>query len=159
MFGKHESRLNQAAPQSIFSSSLLVSRSRPSCPRSTSFVSSTSIITFDHMKKLKNNTFVGNTAHFDNEINLAGSEGFQGHGRSDHIKPQKLVLVSPCWSQCDHEEAFEGFSRTFPGFQKSAETDRQCGDDPPGGNFHAVRSSFGSCRSRRAHQLMDACGS
>ena len=30
--------------------------------------------TFDHMKKLKNNTFVGNTGHFDNEMDLAGSE-------------------------------------------------------------------------------------
>ena len=91
-------------PQSIFSSSLLVSRSRPSCPRSTSFVSSTSIITFDHMKKLKNNTFVGNTGHFDNEVDLAGSEGFEGT-EVDHIKPQKIVLVSLRWSQCDHDEA------------------------------------------------------
>ena len=56
------------------------------------------------------------------------------------------------------DEAFEGFFRTFPRFQKSAEFDRQCGNDPPGGNFHAERSSNGSCRSRRAHQLMDAGG-
>ena len=31
------------------------------------FVSSTSVITLDHMKKLKNNAFVRNTGHFDNE--------------------------------------------------------------------------------------------
>ena len=30
--------------------------------------SSTSIVTLDHKKKLKNNTFVGNTGHLDNEI-------------------------------------------------------------------------------------------
>ena len=35
------------------------------------------IITLDHMKKLKNNAFVGNTGHFDNEIDLAGSEGLE----------------------------------------------------------------------------------
>ena len=32
------------------------------------FVSSTSIITLDHKKKLKNNALVGNTGHCDNEI-------------------------------------------------------------------------------------------
>ena len=32
------------------------------------FVSSTSIITLVHKKKLKNNTLVGNTGHLDNEI-------------------------------------------------------------------------------------------
>ena len=38
------------------------------------FVSSTgnfNIITLDHMNKLKNIAFVGNTGHFDNEINFA----------------------------------------------------------------------------------------
>ena len=30
------------------------------------------------MNKLKNNAFVGNTGHFDNEINLAGSECLDG---------------------------------------------------------------------------------
>ena len=40
------------------------------------FVSSTSIITLDHMKKLKN-TFVGRTGHFDDEIDVSESlEGF-----------------------------------------------------------------------------------
>ena len=32
------------------------------------FVSSISIVALDHKKKLKNNTFVGNTGHLDNEI-------------------------------------------------------------------------------------------
>ena len=42
------------------------------------FVSSTSIVTLVHMKKLKNNTFVGNTRHFDNEIDSASSECLEG---------------------------------------------------------------------------------
>ena len=56
------------------------------------------------------------------------------------------------------DEAFKGFFRTFPRFQKSAESGCQCGDDPLGGNFLAECSSNGSWRSRRAHQLMDAGG-
>ena len=80
---------------------------------------------------MKNNTFVGNTGHFDNEIDFAHTEGFEGT-EVDHIKPQKVVLVSSCWSQCDHDEAFEGFfSHFFPDFKKvrsstaSAEMTRQ----------------------------------
>ena len=45
------------------------------------FISSTSFITLDHKKLLKNSTFVGNTGHFDNEVDFAGSEGLD-------IKPQ-----------------------------------------------------------------------
>ena len=55
------------------------------------FVSSTSnfnIITLEHMKKLKNNTFVANTGHFENEIDFAGSDGLD-------IKPQKITSSSP----------------------------------------------------------------
>ena len=37
------------------------------------FVSSTGVITLDHMKKLNEITVVGNTGHFDNEIDFAGS--------------------------------------------------------------------------------------
>ena len=37
------------------------------------FASPTGIITLDHKKKLKNNMFVGNTIHFDNEIDFAGT--------------------------------------------------------------------------------------
>ena len=61
------------------------------------FVSSTgnfNISIFDHMKKLKNNALVGNTGHFDNEIDLAGWEGLEGM-KVDNIKPQKIVIVSP----------------------------------------------------------------
>ena len=39
-----------------------------------------------------------------------------------------------------------------------AESGRQCGDDPPHGNFHAELSSNGSCQNRRALELMDAGG-
>ena len=69
------------------------------------------------MKKLKNNTFVGNTGHFDNEVDLAGSEGFEGT-EVDHIKPQKIVLVSLRWSQEFMMRRSKGFSRTFPRFKK-----------------------------------------
>merc|ERR1711988_899282 len=36
------------------------------------------IITLEHMKKMKNNAIVGNIGHFDNEIDIAGLEGFPG---------------------------------------------------------------------------------
>merc|ERR1712138_21154 len=54
------------------------------------FVSATgnfNIITIDHMKKMKNNAIVGNIGHFDNEIDMAGLEGFPGI-KCDNIKPQ-----------------------------------------------------------------------
>jgi len=54
------------------------------------FVSATgnfNIITIDHMKKMKNNAIVGNIGHFDNEIDMAGLEGFPGIA-CDNIKPQ-----------------------------------------------------------------------
>ena len=65
-------------------------RSRQSCL----FVSPTGVITLDHKKKLKNNTLFGNTGHFDNNSTLVSSEGFEGT-EGYHIKPQKIVLVSP----------------------------------------------------------------
>ena len=34
--------------------------------------------TLNHVRKLRNNTFVGNTGHIDNEINFAVSEGLEG---------------------------------------------------------------------------------
>ena len=43
------------------------------------FVSSTgnlNISTLDHMKMTKNSAFVGNTRHFDDEIDLVGSDGY-----------------------------------------------------------------------------------
>jgi adenosylhomocysteinase len=54
------------------------------------FVSATgnfNIITIEHMKKMKNNAIVGNIGHFDNEIDMAGLEGFPGI-QCDNIKPQ-----------------------------------------------------------------------
>ena len=52
------------------------------------------IIALDHKKKLNHNTFVGNTGHFDNEIDFARTEGFGGT-EVDHIKPQKIVSSPP----------------------------------------------------------------
>merc|ERR1711904_184959 len=54
------------------------------------FVSSTGnykIITLEHMKCMKNNAIVGNIGHFDNEIDMAGIEGFEGI-KVENIKPQ-----------------------------------------------------------------------
>ena len=82
------------------------------------------------MKKLKNNTFVGNTGHFDNEVDLAGSEGFEGT-EVDHIKPQKIVLVSPVGQSVIMMRLLKGFFALFPDFEKvrsstaSAEMTRQ----------------------------------
>jgi len=45
------------------------------------------IITLEHMKKMKNNAIVGNIGHFDNEIDMAGLEGFAGI-KVENIKPQ-----------------------------------------------------------------------
>merc|ERR1712130_946436 len=45
------------------------------------------IITIEHMKKMKNNAIVGNIGHFDNEIDMAGLEGFEGI-KVENIKPQ-----------------------------------------------------------------------
>merc|ERR1711998_551512 len=41
----------------------------------------------EHMKKMKNNAIVGNIGHFDNEIDMAGLEGFPGV-KMENIKPQ-----------------------------------------------------------------------
>merc|ERR1711904_518873 len=54
------------------------------------FISSTGnykIVTLEHMKKMKNNAIVGNIGHFDNEIDMAGLEAFQGI-KVENIKPQ-----------------------------------------------------------------------
>jgi len=61
------------------------------------FCSSTgnfNIITLDHMKKMKNNAIVGNIGHFDNEIDMAGIEGFPGI-KVENIKPQVDRFVFP----------------------------------------------------------------
>jgi len=61
------------------------------------FVSSTgnyNIIRLEHMKKMKNNAIVGNIGHFDNEIDMAGLEGFAGI-KVENIKPQVDRFVFP----------------------------------------------------------------
>merc|ERR1711868_41602 len=52
------------------------------------------IITLEHMKKMKNNAIVGNIGHFDNEIGMAGLEGFPGI-KVENIKPQVDRFVFP----------------------------------------------------------------
>merc|ERR1712014_258699 len=44
----------------------------------TSATGNYDIITLAHMKAMKNNAIVGNIGHFDNEIDMAGLEGFPG---------------------------------------------------------------------------------
>merc|ERR1711903_27685 len=61
------------------------------------FISSTGnfkIIALEHMKKMKNNAIVGNIGHFDNEIDMAGLEGFEGI-EVENIKPQVDRFVFP----------------------------------------------------------------
>ena len=45
------------------------------------------IIMAEHMSKMKNNAIVGNIGHFDNEIDMAGLEGWPGIKRIN-VKPQ-----------------------------------------------------------------------
>ena len=56
------------------------------------FVSSMGIITLDHMKSLKNITLDGNTGHFDEEIDLAGSEGFGHESSQQQASEDRLVF-------------------------------------------------------------------
>merc|ERR1712130_823043 len=61
------------------------------------FISTTGnyqIIRLEHMKKMKNNAIVGNIGHFDNEIDMAGLEGFPGI-KVENIKPQVDRFVFP----------------------------------------------------------------
>ncbi|EGD55197.1 adenosylhomocysteinase [Gordonia neofelifaecis] len=52
------------------------------------------IISFDHMKKMKNQAVLGNIGHFDNEIDMAGLESAEGMTRIN-IKPQVDQWVFP----------------------------------------------------------------
>ena len=61
---------------------------------SVSSTNNFNIIALDHMNKLKNTAFVGNTGHFDNEINLSGSKGLDGM-KVDDIELQKFFSSSP----------------------------------------------------------------
>merc|ERR1712071_219179 len=60
----------------------------------TSATGNFNIITLEHMKKMKNNAIVGNIGHFDNEIDMAGVEGFPGI-KVENIKPQVDRFVFP----------------------------------------------------------------
>merc|ERR1712091_562949 len=52
------------------------------------------VVTLEHMKKMKNNAIVGNIGHFDNEIDMAGLEGFAGI-KVENIKPQVDRFIFP----------------------------------------------------------------
>jgi adenosylhomocysteinase len=60
----------------------------------TSATGNFDIITLEHMKKMKNNAIVGNIGHFDNEIDMAGLEGFPGI-KIENIKPQVDRFLFP----------------------------------------------------------------
>merc|ERR1719230_1367060 len=60
----------------------------------TSATGNFNIITLEHMKLMKNNAIVGNIGHFDNEIDMAGLEGFEGI-KVENIKPQVDRFVFP----------------------------------------------------------------
>ena len=89
------------------------------------FIFSTSFITLDHKKLLKNSTFVGNTGHFDNKIDFAHTEAFEGT-EVDHIKHQKIVLVSPVGHSVIVMRRLKGFFELFTDFKK-----KKCGVRPP----------------------------
>jgi adenosylhomocysteinase len=52
------------------------------------------IITVEHMARMKHQAIVGNIGHFDNEIDMAGLEGYPGVRRIN-IKPQVDEWVFP----------------------------------------------------------------
>merc|ERR1712160_219375 len=60
----------------------------------TSATGNYDIVTLAHMKLMKNNAIVGNIGHFDNEIDMAGLEGFPGIV-CENIKPQVDRFVFP----------------------------------------------------------------
>jgi adenosylhomocysteinase len=54
----------------------------------------TSIVTVDHMARMKHNAIVGNIGHFDNEIDMAGLAAVPGIKRVN-VKPQVDEWVFP----------------------------------------------------------------
>ncbi len=50
-----------------------------------------SVITHDHMKRMKNNAIVCNIGHFDNEIDIAGLKKYKW----ENIKPQVDHIIFP----------------------------------------------------------------
>ena len=59
--------------------------------------------TLDHAKKLMDNALVGNNFHFDNEIDLVGSEGFDG------VKSSTSSLGTPFRLSCMPRRDCPGF--------------------------------------------------
>ncbi len=52
------------------------------------------VVTVDQMRRMKHQAIVGNIGHFDNEIDMAGLEGFPGIERVN-VKPQVDVFTFP----------------------------------------------------------------
>ncbi len=52
------------------------------------------VVTVDHMRRMKHQVIVGNIGHFDNEIDMAGLERFEGVTRKN-VKPQVDVFTFP----------------------------------------------------------------
>jgi adenosylhomocysteinase len=52
------------------------------------------VVTVDQMSRMKHQAIVGNIGHFDNEIDMAGLEGFPGVVRKN-VKPQVDVWTFP----------------------------------------------------------------
>jgi adenosylhomocysteinase len=52
------------------------------------------VVTVDQMSRMKHQAIVGNIGHFDNEIDMAGLEGFPGIARTN-VKPQVDVWTFP----------------------------------------------------------------
>jgi adenosylhomocysteinase len=52
------------------------------------------VVTADQMSRMKHQAIVGNIGHFDNEIDMAGLEGFPGVARKN-VKPQVDVWTFP----------------------------------------------------------------
>src|SRR5688500_5731625 len=52
------------------------------------------VVTVDQMRRMKHQAIVGNIGHFDNEIDMAGLEGFPGVARKN-VKPQVDVWTFP----------------------------------------------------------------
>merc|ERR1739845_74323 len=61
----------------------------------TSATGNFNIITLEHLKKMKNNSIVGNIGHFDNEIDMAGLEDPKNNIKVENIKPQVDRFLFP----------------------------------------------------------------
>merc|ERR1712113_220098 len=84
----------------------------------TSATGNYDIVTLEHMKNMKNNAIVGNIGHFDNEIDMAGLEGFPGI-KVENIKPQVDRFV---FSTQDHAAAAIAKAGTSTVFAWKGET-------------------------------------